>query len=454
VSAPYREDTAQLLPYTLGQGASLMATHASWAQPVALELVSGVLTFDEQRAPRCVLSVTVHVPEDQAVLDRLDPRTGVRLYLTAGYLRPDGADLQPVADVLLTDRVVDRPSNTMTLTAQGDEASVLSTRPPAAYAAPPDVTSAIMETLTRALGYVPQLVENTLPATSMVVAQVLETQDYWTQVDDWCDRANADVWNDGLRGWHLTPRPVLGTPRASLAVGPRGTLTGSSTVLTRTGWYNAVQLRYTWQTVTYQTITHEKDGKLYNESQQDASALSIADRNLSDRQAELQSAIARGSTSAEAVARIRVGQAQTARDAASSKFNDSFATYNASGTSVIAVTEDHSLVGTAVAQGAYAPDVAGGRVTYSEDREAATTQAAADVAASSILARMLALGRSLELEGIAHYWLRPGHTVAAQLLSGGEELCLASAVSFDLTAGRMRVRTRRPDNDTTILRGG
>jgi hypothetical protein len=454
VSAPFRTDTAALLPYTLGQGATLQATHPSWAAPVDLELQQGTITWDELQAPRCTATLTVHVPEDPALLDLLDPRNGVRLLLRAGYVRPDGPDLQPVADLLLTDRTVLRPANLLELQAAGEETVALQSRPTVTVAVGTDLGPAVLSTLQLALGYAPNVVENTLRQQNLAAATILETQEWWPQIDDWLNRADGDLWDDGLRRWHLTPRPVLGEPRAVLEVGAAGTLTGTNTRVSRQGWFNAVQLTYRWQTVTYVTVTHDKDGGLYNESLDRAVDLSKATRARDDAQAELDSAIARGSASAEAVARVRLAQAQATRDTASSAFTVAQAAYDASGTSVQAVTEDHVIVGTAVAGGQYAPAVAGGRVTYYEELNVATTQAAADGAAAVVLKRKLALGRSLDLEGIAHWWLRPGHTVRARLVTGGTEDTLASAVSFDLTAGRMRVRTRRPDNDTTILRGG
>ena len=74
-------------------------------------------------------------------------------------------------------------------------------------------------------------------------------------------------------------------------------------------------------------------------------------------------------------------------------------------------------------------------------------------AARAILRRVLSRGRGFTLTGPAAYWLRPGHTVTARLPLGPQERHLVSRVVFDLAAGSMTVKTRVPDDDTTITTG-
>ena len=104
----------------------------------------------------------------------------------------------------------------------------------------------------------------------------------------------------------------------------------------------------------------------------------------------------------------------------------------------------------AVTAGAYAVTGPAGKRVYTEDRAVATTQAAANAAADAILKRFLSRSRAYELRAIAAYWLRPGHTVTVQLPLGDPESHLVAAVSFDPIAGTMDVRTRLPDNASTI----
>jgi hypothetical protein len=84
------------------------------------------------------------------------------------------------------------------------------------------------------------------------------------------------------------------------------------------------------------------------------------------------------------------------------------------------------------------------------ERKHPTTQAQADAAALSIVARTVTRGRSLSLRAVAAYWLRPGMTIGVQLPLGDMESHLVAAVTFDPGAGVMDITTRVPDNTGTI----
>lgn len=93
--------------------------------------------------------------------------------------------------------------------------------------------------------------------------------------------------------------------------------------------------------------------------------------------------------------------------------------------------------------------VAAGRrgrvVTYAR----AGTTATAQQAAAALLVRTLSRGRRIHVEGaVAAYWLRPEHTITAQLPLGGQERALVTRVVFDLPAGTMSVHTRQPETVT------
>lgn len=369
-TAPYKADTPALLPFTLGQYVAIDARTATGTPITTLLLEQGTLSWDSTRAPRCILTASARVPEDQATLDALDPRTGVRLHVTAGYLRPDGPDVAEVANLGLRLRPVDRPSNLMALSAAGDEALVTDNAPDVAITAAGATAGAqALDLLTDALGYAPTVAENTVTATATAPVLDPEAGEYWQAIDNLLDTVNADAWDDGLRSWHLTPRPVLGAPVHALAVGVGGTVESSSTALGRAGWANAVQLTYRWTTNNAGTVT------------------------------------------------------------------------------------THALVGhAAVTSGPYAPATAG-RVVYREVREMPSTQADADAAAASVLARRLAAGRSVTLTAIAAWWLRPGHTVDVTLPTGPTLPYLLTAVSFNLATGSMTLTAVRPDTTTTITPG-
>jgi hypothetical protein len=84
------------------------------------------------------------------------------------------------------------------------------------------------------------------------------------------------------------------------------------------------------------------------------------------------------------------------------------------------------------------------------DRDTPTTQAKADAAAAALVARTVTRGRALTIRTPSAYWLRPGDTLRAQLVTGDPETCLAARVEFDLASGLMAVSTRLPDNTGTI----
>jgi hypothetical protein len=102
-----------------------------------------------------------------------------------------------------------------------------------------------------------------------------------------------------------------------------------------------------------------------------------------------------------------------------------------------------------ITSGDYAA-VVGNVKTFDLRRDIPATQTQADAAATSLVKRTVTRGRSLPLEAVSAYWLRPGHTAGVQLPLGDAESHLISRVSFDLRTGLMAVDTRLPDNTGTI----
>jgi hypothetical protein len=100
-----------------------------------------------------------------------------------------------------------------------------------------------------------------------------------------------------------------------------------------------------------------------------------------------------------------------------------------------------------VITGEYRTEVVGRKVILVE-RDTPIDRGSARAAASALLRRAFSRGRTLTLEAIADYRLRPGHTVRVQLPLGEPELHLVSAVHFEQPSGLMTVETRAPDNAT------
>lgn len=81
-------------------------------------------------------------------------------------------------------------------------------------------------------------------------------------------------------------------------------------------------------------------------------------------------------------------------------------------------------------------------------RPGPATQAGADASARELLARALSRGRQIRLETPAPYWLRPGHTVSAQLATGDQARALVSSITFQLGTGLADLVLRHPDDST------
>lgn len=88
------------------------------------------------------------------------------------------------------------------------------------------------------------------------------------------------------------------------------------------------------------------------------------------------------------------------------------------------------------------------------ERESQATLTQANKAAKSRLLRLSTKGRSLGVEAVSAYWLRPTDTVEVTLETGAPALWLIDTVTFDLGTGRMHAALRLPyDTRNIILEG-
>lgn len=92
--------------------------------------------------------------------------------------------------------------------------------------------------------------------------------------------------------------------------------------------------------------------------------------------------------------------------------------------------------------------------TLKVDRDQPTTQAKNATAATAILRRAWARGRSMTIEAVAAYWLKPMDTVRVTRPNGVVTDELVSRITFRPTQGTMTVVTRAPDPTLTITTGG
>lgn len=215
---------------------------------------TALVAWDETRAPRVTARLAVPAPADLADLGALDPRLGARLQIDAGYTLPDGTlDVHPLVDLGVRTARVDRPGDLLLLEAQSDEALILDEHH--GSTGPITVDNAAGKAAALA-DLVTWFLRNNNPTPTILnafAADTAYTNDQlgrapWDAIDTLADTLDADVYDDGLRTWHITPRPVAAATTAhTLVPGQAGTLIETSKATSRggtgpDGWYNAVDL--------------------------------------------------------------------------------------------------------------------------------------------------------------------------------------------------------------------
>lgn len=250
---PWAADTPELLTEPLTHLAAADVLLPS-GETVPVTLLECTVSFDETTAPRVSANVTAELPGDQALLDRIDPRTGARLLVAAGYLRPDDLeDVHQLCDLGLRTRRVNRdeaaPDGTMTLAALGDEALLVDNAPSnGGSVSTANTVDAIKAVVAMVL---PGATVNTAVTSSGPGITEAPLGDKWTRVQDWSDSIDAQTYDDGTRTWWVRTQPTLGAVAADLTTGPAGTIYGSDTGLDRDdGFYNRVFITYEWRDET------------------------------------------------------------------------------------------------------------------------------------------------------------------------------------------------------------
>jgi hypothetical protein len=378
-TAPWSPDVDQLLRSSLEHRWRVTITDAAGAV-IPLAVTSCTITMDRDWSPFVQGTITAPVPDDQAVLDALDPRTRVRVVVEAGYLLPGYVpDVHPIAVLYLARRSVDRPGDVLTLSVQGEEfiydqwtALAYSDWQVGGVGPVWDDTTPARDAVTRCL-----------VACGAITGAADPTWDYdnalatvgWADPDpdqwrpgagdnaiefarDIASRVNGWFRCDEAGIWRLTARPLLSEIAAhDLKVGANGTVIDSSTELSRDGWANAVFVRYTWE-------------------------------------------------DAAGAAKRAYGSAK-------------------------------------ITSGPYTPALAG-QVTIVIDKGWRGNTTYARYHATNTLRKVYQQGRTINLSAVAAYWLRPLQTVTIQLPVGPQERQQVAAVTYDLAAGAMTISTYLP----------
>ena len=263
MTAPYSSAVAEYIKGSLEHVWAVTADPKVGASfPLTVEALK--VTLAEDWAPHIQASLTAPMLT-QAQLDALDPRTGARIQISAGYRYPDGTlDLQPLADLAVRQLVPTWPDDQVTINASSDEALAQDRMRVedgrglpftfagineavswfADYAVYPD--SAVLDTSFAA----------SYGASAVAGMEVDAGTPMWSPIEDAASRAGVWVHCTTDRKWRITARPGLATPRHTLAVGSAGTIVTAQAPLDRTQWANQVLTEYTWTDAagTQQTV--------------------------------------------------------------------------------------------------------------------------------------------------------------------------------------------------------
>jgi len=261
VTSPWDAQAATAVQGAVRRVYTVQANHSSWGSPITLDAVACSVVHDEAWSPFVQATVRIAIPSD-ATLDLLDPRLGVRLIVSVGFIYPGGQeDVQEFADLVLVDRATTRPDNVVELTATSDETLVQRWAPIFYDSTDTELFFATGEGIAATIGALVTLATGesltVSPSVGLdVLAQdetVQEGESPWSLMTELADRLNAWLYHDGLGTWRLDPRPeIAGKSVAQLTTGPLGTIVESSAALSTDVWGNAVVLEYRTDTGTTQ----------------------------------------------------------------------------------------------------------------------------------------------------------------------------------------------------------
>lgn len=368
---------------------------------IPLDVTACRVTMDEGWWPFVQGTISAKVSDDQATLDRLDARQRLKVLIYAGYRKADGTeDVHLLAQTWVISRTVTRPDDTVELAVAGGE--YLYGRAIEIHAL--TYLSASWSSDTQARDAVHQC---------LLSAKAVATQSDWayeeaSRTTGWSGDMvwNGSEWVDQTYGGGL---PDQGAVLIEVA----------QDIANRCACWFRCDERGIWR-LTGRPVLVTPQAALQLKVGEFGTVLGSG------------TALARDEDWANAVMEK--------------------ITYNAPW---LAAGEDTVYGYAYVSEGPYSVDAAGLVATLIERTEASViTLEKASLMAGAVLARKLALGRTIDVEAVAAYWLRPCDTVTVQLPLGPQERLLVSAVTFDLDAGSMSVKTRLPENSTGITIGG
>ncbi|WP_163187027.1 hypothetical protein [Cellulosimicrobium sp. SL-1] len=248
---PYRSDAEMFLRDSV-QHVHKITVYRPGQNPVndgvVLDLVTATVTIDEDATPRFTFNGAVGLVEDQAFLDLLDPRKGTRLRVEVGYRYADRkTEIAPLCDLVLTERVVRRPQNDITLVAQSDERIVMDQVAASYFPVGTSKTRAVYQLMSQGHSQPVNVLASGLMGTLVEELRV-EYGGTWDALRSLIDNASAEAYHDGLTGFFVRPQAVhSGASKATLATGRSGTITASEAAIDREGFANYIVVIFSWR---------------------------------------------------------------------------------------------------------------------------------------------------------------------------------------------------------------
>lgn len=266
-TVPYPAAVEQLLSQSHEQRIAVRAVVA--AQTITLDLIDYTVDFTERRTPRVEATLTCAVP-DEPTIALLDPRTSVRVIITAAYRLTSGVWAEAdIANLILRRRSISRPENTMALFAQGLESVIIeqsaNTRAaddPSEDRSPISVPSGSDRARIMAAALFSETpYEGTLIVDTARTGATLwpgNGADLWDDIESIGEQQGFEVYDQGDNTLRIARRPetVSSDPAAALTVGATGTIIESDAVVDRDDWANFVVIRYRTVALTTGVVSY------------------------------------------------------------------------------------------------------------------------------------------------------------------------------------------------------
>lgn len=254
-AAPFVDEVAQLITQVHEQRLTVTLDLAG-PTSLTLDVADHDIDWDETRTPRVQGYLDVPVPEDQATLNLIDPRTLVKVHLLAAYRLGSGEwDEHEVAVLYLRNRRVVRSpgSDVLRLIVASAESLFIDASGPNPTAdgsslfTQPSLTAAVRYYVTSLFAGTPLAAMPTDGADFTPPVDVPIAPHPWDALSDLAEQYDANIYDNGTARFTVAPRQLLAAETVlALSVGTNGTIMTSNTGISRDDWGNWVAVFYNW----------------------------------------------------------------------------------------------------------------------------------------------------------------------------------------------------------------